>query len=554
MVSLLAFVAMTSVAAAIAFSAEPKAAEEPPKRLALPYTVSKETTFFTEPLRPDGSVDYAEAINERISKGVTPENNAAVLIWRAAGPSEIPVAIRARYFARMGIEAPIEQGVYLCDLFSYLEKRKSPLASEQRDEAIGQYNTAISRPWTRDEFPLIAQWLAANEEPLALIVEASKRPRRFDPLISDSGDDSTLVAALLPSVAIYRNAARLLCVRAMLKTKENNVAGAWDDVMACYRLSRLIGQGNTLVESLVATSIDSIAFSATNALIAHVQISGEQLEMMRRDIAAMTPQRRLAEIIDQGERLIFLDCVAMLAKQGLSKIEAVSGVAFSGQSQPSSRNALIDLASKTAIDWDHLMRKGNQWYDRIVAALNKPSLAQRRIAVIQLRDELRDLGKSAVDPKRLLADGLLRPRQAVSGRVADILIALVAPAFDACVLAEDRWVVQHEILTTGLAAAVYAHEHGRLPESLDQLVPKYLPQVPEDILSDPPGVSLRFKKTDAGCIIYSAGRNRRDDQGRTLEEAEKAAQAAEAEGANEGELPDWDDIVIRLKAPARMGQ
>ncbi len=522
--------------------------EEAPKRPALPYTVSKETTFVTEPLRPDGSVDYAEAINQRMSKGVTPENNAAVLIWRAAGPKEIPAGLRARYFARIGIEPPSEQGNYLIDLDHYLENRKPPITEKQREKVWDQLDIAASRPWSRDEFPLIAQWLAANEKPLALIIEASKRPRRFDPLIGDGGDNSTLIAALLPSVTIYRTAARLLCVRAMLKAKANDIAGAWDDVMVCYRLSRLIGQSLTLIDSLVEVTIDSMSFAATVALLENVDISGEQLERMRQDIATLTPRRRLAEIIDQGERLFFLDCAAVLARQGLSQIGAFLGLAFSGQSEPKWKGFFVDLVGKTAIDWDHLMRKGNRWYDRIVAALNKPSLAQRRVAMIQLRDELRELGKSATDLKSLLADGLLRPRQAVSDRVADILIALLVPAIDTCVLAEDSWVVRHEVLATGLAAAAYAHEHGRLPESLDQLVPKYLPKVPEDILSDPPGVSLRFKKTDAGCIIYSVGRNRRDDDGRTWDDAAKAEKAAEAEETNGDNRPAWDDIVIRLKS------
>ena len=49
-------------------------------------TVSKATTYFTGPLRADGSVDYVAAFNRRCSEGVTPENNAAVALWRASGP------------------------------------------------------------------------------------------------------------------------------------------------------------------------------------------------------------------------------------------------------------------------------------------------------------------------------------------------------------------------------------------------------------------------------------------------------------------------------------
>ena len=44
-------------------------------------TISKETTYITEPLRADGYPDYVAALNQRFSQGVTPENNAAVLFW-----------------------------------------------------------------------------------------------------------------------------------------------------------------------------------------------------------------------------------------------------------------------------------------------------------------------------------------------------------------------------------------------------------------------------------------------------------------------------------------
>ena len=52
-------------------------------------TISKETTYITEPLRKDGYVDYVAALNERFRAGVTPENNAAVPFWKAMGPGEI---------------------------------------------------------------------------------------------------------------------------------------------------------------------------------------------------------------------------------------------------------------------------------------------------------------------------------------------------------------------------------------------------------------------------------------------------------------------------------
>jgi len=38
-----------------------------------------------------------------MSEGVTPENNAAVLLQQAFGPNEIPKRLREEYFQQLGI-------------------------------------------------------------------------------------------------------------------------------------------------------------------------------------------------------------------------------------------------------------------------------------------------------------------------------------------------------------------------------------------------------------------------------------------------------------------
>ena len=51
-------------------------------------TLSKATTRVTGPLTKDGYVDYPRVINQRLSVGITAENNANVLLWRAMGPQQ----------------------------------------------------------------------------------------------------------------------------------------------------------------------------------------------------------------------------------------------------------------------------------------------------------------------------------------------------------------------------------------------------------------------------------------------------------------------------------
>ena len=47
-----------------------------------------------------------------MQQGVTPENNAAVLFWKAMGPAVISKGYRERYFQMLGIPPLPEKGDY----------------------------------------------------------------------------------------------------------------------------------------------------------------------------------------------------------------------------------------------------------------------------------------------------------------------------------------------------------------------------------------------------------------------------------------------------------
>lgn len=68
----------------------------------IPVTVGKATTRILGPLRPDGYVDYVEALRRHSRRGVTVKNNAAILIWQALGPSHIDAKYRQAYFEQLG--------------------------------------------------------------------------------------------------------------------------------------------------------------------------------------------------------------------------------------------------------------------------------------------------------------------------------------------------------------------------------------------------------------------------------------------------------------------
>jgi hypothetical protein len=78
--------------------------------------------------------------------------------------------------------------------------------------------------------------------------------------------------------------------------------------------------------------------------------------------------------------------------------------------------------------------------------------------------------------------------------------------------AYPRRAAQIGLVLCELAVASYREANGRLPTSLEQLAPDYLPSVPLDPF-DPAGGPLRYRLTGDGHLLYSVGPNGRDDDG-----------------------------------------
>src|SRR5262245_24530205 len=98
-------------------------ADEKPEPKPRPkFTLGKETTRATEPLDKDGYIDYADALNRELGKGITPKGNANVLLWQAFGPKPDGRAMPPEFFKWLGIEGPPEKGDYFVGLTHYLSE------------------------------------------------------------------------------------------------------------------------------------------------------------------------------------------------------------------------------------------------------------------------------------------------------------------------------------------------------------------------------------------------------------------------------------------------
>lgn len=81
----------------------------------------------------------------------------------------------------------------------------------------------------------------------------------------------------------------------------------------------------------------------------------------------------------------------------------------------------------------------------------------------------------------------------------------------------DRELAEMRLLRTELAIQAFRATMGRLPNSLDEIVPEYIAEIPIDPMS-PMGAALQYRDVDDGYLLYSVGYNGIDDGGVAPEE------------------------------------
>jgi hypothetical protein len=93
----------------------------------------------------------------------------------------------------------------------------------------------------------------------------------------------------------------------------------------------------------------------------------------------------------------------------------------------------------------------------------------------------------------------------------DVVTHLVMPAIIRVSEAHRSSAGRLRCAFVAVALERYRRDHGRWPETLDALVPKYLKMVPRDPQDGQP---LRYKRRPNGVLVYWIGPDGRDDGGK----------------------------------------
>lgn len=372
-----------------------------------------------------------------------------------------------------------------------------------------------------------AQWLKLQSDVAAEQASAIQRVEPVDAKIrpavaavqADFGAWSALKAEIaagrIPANPIEVQIPHLVRVRqlsSVLAAGCRTAAAAGDARRALEHVIRIAGLADAvdsdstiLVEHLVAISIRvraaNLAIEIADSAASDVQARGLRIAAARLLVEEEPLRAGYARSI-RGETAFEMEIVRAL-NEGRMTFAGIGG------DEPTAPDSFVTALSAPILRGDAAMMANHltTWY----TAIDAPSLPD---AAARLPD------RSEVDESPLL----------------NLYVWVLQPSFERFVEAEYRQRTELHLAAAALAIAAYRDDNGgRWPESLDELVPAWLPAPPRDAMAAgaPP---LRYDP--ARKLLWSVGTDGQDDGG-----------DATSTRANEQKSSRWDgrDAVVELE-------
>jgi hypothetical protein len=509
-----------------------------------PIVVARDTTYITEPLRPNGLPDYEKYILEQSRKGMTPDNNAAALLFQALWPNELDPRDYEPMRAELGLNEIPPASTALQLVYGDANKKRvlDWLREQHRqvdeNDLYDWIGPATESAWASQQFPPLAEWVNANRKPLDLIVLASRRPRFYSPSPTMLAHEHiVLIAALLPGTQNMREAERGLSARAMWHIGENRLNDAWSDLLAIHRLARLAAQGHKLVEQAVAMNISGAACKGTLVLLSSDHITVELARQINQDLAGLVNVTSIVDSLDHFDRLETLDAIIHVTHDG--------PVASLVSENPLKRF----LFWITPINMNIVLRHVNQWYDRFVEVAKLQNRSDQKREYAKIEADLAREAQATKDPANF--DAAIFSRTRKSKLIASFVCTLFLTIPNETTAAELRSRTTFQLTRLAAALAVFRAERRAYPAKLDELVPSMIKKLPVDIYNAKP---FLYQRLGEGYLLYSVGENGVDDGGSYQDWHFKGQSLDELKNSDPKYSPPQipagaDDISIRVPRP-----
>jgi hypothetical protein len=464
-----------------------------------PLVISKQTTYITSPLRPDGTPDYEAYLLSKQNRKLPREENAAVVMWQMMGPHH-------GYFSREkwpdlevelgdlspppGIERFAELPEYgsIEALEEWREQQKSFRISRFGKREFERLNVdfpAAELPWQRTDIPPLADWLIAHEAAFDCLCEGAARPGYFSP----PSNDLTL------SIALDMHA-----MRACLAWGENDPKRAVDHLVAMIRW-RTHFESNVQFDDALPTFTAQFASTLVRNFVGDAQMETADLRRLQQ-----------ALLFSPSEKVLLLNRFKRMRIDVIQDI--LDGFEIPDVTLQESYRQLLNRVDRIyatfRTDINLTLELINELFDRAEQIAGIKNYAQRQQAIKELSTDIEEnleRSERTCDSLRVLFP-LTRNHALASIRLWDSAAPMATPLL----AYQDNILAERQLTLVAVALAIHHAEHGEYPETLADLQPALSPDLKMDTFHGKP---LAYQRTGDGYLLHSFGPNSIDDGGDT---------------------------------------
>ncbi|MDX9980891.1 MAG: hypothetical protein RBU25_12775, partial [Lentisphaeria bacterium] len=385
----------------------------------------------------------------------------------------------------------------------------------------------------REQYEDILRLVRLYEPQIPLLDRALAAP---DPQVptADSSD------FLLPYLTDVRQMARWLAVSGHYRAGTGDCAGAFRDFERILELGNLVCRGGCLINHLVGIACDAIAADAAWVVASRERVPAPVFrDAARAFLAAHDEAEPYVEAI-RAEALVGTSSVHMLYRDPSSMLSS----GLSGYSLPVHQRTLLrslfgmlPLVGSTPAS---TTRNLDACYQHLVVLAEKPYTPATVAEYVKFTDRIR-----LDNPAKILF--LTRDPLGM------VFAAMFMPSLDRAHLKATHRDAILRGMALFLAVRAYETEHGAPPETLDALVPDYLPRIPEDPFDGKPFRYLRRNVPGLppeAWAVYSIGENFTDEGGT----AYGAGTQARVPGASTRYTPNPDFVWPSVDYPKAGGK
>lgn len=497
--------------------------------------VSKETTFFVKPLKEDGTVNYIQALNEyRKPKGLTPENNAAIVFWKAVGPRDHSKRYHEILKQQLSLEPLPAKGNYFVTSLGFIEQQVKSSRNENSPELKKVYRESLREefaefqksPYKTINYPKVKEWYQQNKIPLETIEKGLDKTHFYSPYISFATDspgekpdqEIHLVESVdRPFIHFSRDIARLLLLKAMFQLQKGNSEKAFELLLKIHKLTSMMTHKSSVLEQYNANGDRRIAQQGELQLVLHGNLTKKQAIIFYEELATLKGPTGFAESINVHERVKYLDIFQQLERG--RDVEGFMTSIFETEEAERFREPLL----KFAFDQNNAIKQMNLLFDRVVAISSKSFLESREEANQFTKEDMQTRA-SLWGLQDFRNHELITFFKMIFMRdyyFSDLYFRLFRRQFHVSTYdrqAQDIARTYFEMSKLTFLLAAYKAENRHYPKTLKKLIPEYTKAIPNDLFS---GKSLKYRSDGKNFLIYSIGRDEIDDGGISYSEGQK---------------------------------